>query len=565
MGLCSHNGLLVMLLFHLCQAQDDALPSPGPKSAPPSLGDVIDAVKAAFEQAVQISTTGTVREALEQVVGELSPQKTPEEQSPVVETAVDYTTEVAAKEEAVVLTAGKPDAHLLESSEQTFEEPAQEGLTQDIEPAEEIQGLIPQDESTISEPDEKSVIKPGELVLEAVNSVQEPVESVLQDLEIVEVGEAMTEESHADESPVQKYPDTQKEKQSERVAAEMQVVEDEDVEEPEQGFIEKEAQLSEMEEKTAKGEIEKVDVMISRGQVKLQGQQEEESVERQDTEWDKESEHSQEEWQAVTAQMGPDGCVVDMDEVEQEEGEQEVAKTEEGVIEVEARREEVEAGSEAQLQKVSREEEVHPTDKTVLEKTQQEPEVTVYTRGPIKLQEPVITKSKATGGKTHEASDVNEIITSRDPNKNNQGVPVLMNTVEELPPTPVLKLGDTGAPVEEHVDSTQSKAIGQEAWKIGAIAAAFFLILQTAVTIVYILKCRRKPNSVASKNLCAGGNGGIECDANNTDTTIPIDEQTAVDDLLEYSDVQQEDVAMTTIPLDSTEKNSSYDPRTSVV
>ncbi|XP_052402113.1 golgin subfamily A member 6-like protein 6 isoform X2 [Carassius gibelio] len=555
MGLCSHNGLLVVLLFHLCQAQDDAIPSPDPELAPPSLGDVSDAVKADFEQAVQISTTDTVHEASEQVVGELSPQKTPEEQSPMVETTADYTTEAAAKEEAVVLTAGEPDAHLLES-------------TQDIEPAEEIQGLIPQ--ASISEPDEKSVIKPGELVLEAVDSVQEPVESVLQDPKIAEVGDTMTEESHADESPVQMFPDTQKDKQSERVAAEMEVVEDENVEEPEQGFIEKEAQVSEMEEKTGKGEIEKVEVMISRGQVKLQGQQKEESLERQDTEWDKESEHSQEEWQAVTAQMAPDGGVVDMDEVEQEEEEQEVAKTEEGVIEVEARREEVEAGSEAQLWKVSREKEVHPADKTVLEKTQQEPEVTVDTWGPIKLQEPVITKSKATGdftGKTHEASDVNEIITSRDPNKNNQGVPVLMNTVEELQPTPVLKLrlGDTDAQAEEHVDSTQTKATGQEAWKIGAIAAAFFLILQTAVTIVYILKCRRKPNSVASKNLCAGGNGGMECDANNTDTTIPIDEQTAVDDLPEYSEVQQEDVAMTTFPLDSTEKNSPYDPRTSVV
>ncbi|XP_059409851.1 uncharacterized protein LOC132143547 isoform X2 [Carassius carassius] len=556
MGLCSHNGLLVVLLFHLCQAQDDAIPSPDPELAPPSLGDVTDAVKADFEQAVQISTTDTVHKALEQVVGELSPQKTPEEQSPMVETTADYTTEAAAKEEAVVLTAGEPDAHLLES-------------TQDIEPVEEIQGLIPQ--ASISEPDEKSVIKPGELVLEAVDSVQEPVESVLQDPTIAEVGDTMTEESHADESPVQMYPDTQKDKQSERVAAEMEVVEDENLEEPEQGFIEKEAQVSEMEEKTGKGEIEKVEVMISRGQVKLQGQQKEESLERQDTEWDKESEHSQEEWQAVTAQMAPDGGVVDMDEVQQEEEEQEVAKTEEGVIEVEARREEVKAGSEAQLWKVSRKKEVHPADKTVLEKTQQEPEVTVDTRGPIKLQEPVITKSKATGdftGKTHEASDVNEIITSGDPKKNNQGVSVLMNTVEELQPTPVLKLrlGDTDAPVEEHVDSKQTKAIGQEAWTIGAIAAAFFLILQTAVTIVYILKCRRKPNSsVASKNLCAGGNGGIECDANNTDTTIPIDEQTAVDDHPEFSEVQQEDVAMTTFPLDSTEKNSPYDPRTSVV
>lgn len=330
-------------------------------------------MKAAFEQAVQISTTGTVREALEQVVGELSPEKTPEEQSPEIETAVDYTTEEASKEEAVVLTAGEPDAHMLESNEKTFEEPAQESLTQDIELAEEIQGLIPQDESSISEPDEKSVIKPGELVFEAVDSVQEADESVLQDPEIAEEGEPMIDESHADESPVQMYPDSQKEKQPERGAAEMQVVEDEDMEEPEHGFIEKEAQLSEMEDTTSKGEIEKGEATTSRGQVKLQGQQEEESMERQDTEWDKESEHSQEEWQAVTAQMDPDGGVVDMDEVDQEQEEQEVGKTEEGVFEVEARREEVKAGSEAQLPKVSREEEVHPTDKTVLEKNQQEP------------------------------------------------------------------------------------------------------------------------------------------------------------------------------------------------
>lgn len=32
-------------------------------------------------------------------------------------------------------------------------------------------------------------------------------------------------------------------------------------------------------------------------------------------------------------------------------------------------------------------------------------------------------------------------------------------------------------------------------------------------------------SSVAPKNPCARGNEGIECDANNTDTTIPIDEQ----------------------------------------
>lgn len=302
---------------------------------------MIDAVKAAFEQAVQISTTGAVREALEQVVGELN---TPEEQSPAVETAVDYTTEEAAKEKAVVLSGGEPDAHMLKSSEQTYEEPAQEGLTEDIEPEDKIEGLIAQDESLVSEPEEKS----AELDPEAADAVQEPVESVLQDPET----EPMIEESHSEESPVQIYSDTQKENESGIVVAEMnkesKEVEDEDVEEPEQG-------LSEMEAKIPLGEIEKVEVTINGEDIKIQGQQEEESVKKQDTEWDTKSEHSQEEWQAVTAQMGPDGGVVDMDEVKQKEEEQGVAKTEEGVIEV------------------RREEEVPPTDKTVLDKNQHEP------------------------------------------------------------------------------------------------------------------------------------------------------------------------------------------------
>ncbi|XP_067298605.1 nuclear autoantigenic sperm protein [Pseudorasbora parva] len=516
--------------------EDDALPSPDPEPAPPSLGDVIDAVKAAFEHAVQISTTGGVREALEHVVGELTPQKTPTDQSPAVENVADHTIEEAAEEEAVVLNEGEPDVHMSESNEQTYEETAQ---NIDIEPAEGIQEMIAQEESSISEPEQKSVIKA--VGLEATDSIQEPVESVLQDPEIVGVGEPMTEESQSEESPVQTYTVTPNGKGGKEV--------EEGAGGAGQGLIED------------KGKIVEVEVTNGGGEVNVEIPQEEESVERQ--EWDIESEHSDEEWQAVTPQMGTDGGVVDMDEVEQEEEDQGAAKTEESMIDVETRREEVEAGSEAQLQKVSREEEFLPTDKTVPEKTQQEPEVTVDTKGPIKLQEPVIKKSIATGGKTREAGDVNEIMTSRDPNEKNQGEPVLMNTIEELPTTPILKLrlGDTDAQMEH-----ETKAMGQDAWKIGAIAAAFFLILQTAVTIVYILKCRRKPSSsVAPKNLCSGGQRGIECDANNTDTTIPIDELTAVDDLPEYSQVQQEDVAMTTIPLDSIDKNSSCDPRTSAV
>lgn len=319
---------------------------------------MIDAVKAAFEHAVQISTTGAVREALEHVVGELTPQKTPAEQSPAVENAAGHTIEEAAEEEAVVLNEGEPDVLMSESSEQTYEETVKKGQAQDLEPAEVIEGLIAQEESSISEPEQKSVLKPVDL-----EAIQEPVESVLQDPEIVGVGEPMIEESQSEESP---HTDTQKENDLGRGAAEMNKGDkevEEDAGEPWQGFIEDE------------GKKVEVEVTIGDEEVKVEIPQEEESVERQ--EGDTESEHTEEEWQAVTAQMGTDGGLADMDEVEQEEEKQGAAKTEESVIEsvieVEARREEVEAESEAQLQKVSREEEVLTTDKTVPEKTQQEP------------------------------------------------------------------------------------------------------------------------------------------------------------------------------------------------
>ncbi|XP_073806565.1 uncharacterized protein si:dkeyp-118a3.2 isoform X4 [Danio rerio] len=483
MGLCSHNGLLVMLLFHLCHAQDDALSSPDPDRAPPNLGDVIDAVKAAFEQAVQISTTGAVREALEEVVEELTPQKTPSDQSTVEETIADRTE--TAEEPAELLPEEESDAHILETNGQTHEEESQ-----DTEPSEVIQGLIDQQDPSISEP----VMKPEEIALEAKDSVQEPAESVLHDPEIIEEGEPATEETKSDDLTVQIYPDMQEENKS--GATEMN---NGGKEVEEDAFIKEEAQLSEIDERAAKEEIKELEVTVD-GEGP---QEEEESVEMQEV--NTESEPSEEKRQAVTAQMGTDGGVVDMDEVEQEEEKQETLK--EGVIEVEAKREEVKEGSEARLQKVSKEEVVPSTDRTA-------------------------------PGKAHEASDVNEIIISSDPSMDNQGEPALMNIVEELLPTPILKLraGESdGALVEERDDSTQTKAIGQEAWKIGAIAAAFCLILQTAVTVVYIIKCRRKTN------------------------------RSAVDDLPEYSQVQQEDVAMTTIPLDSSEKSSSSDPRTSVV
>lgn len=41
--------------------------------------------------------------------------------------------------------------------------------------------------------------------------------------------------------------------------------------------------------------------------------------------------------------------------------------------------------------------------------------------------------------------------------------------------------------------SSELSTLGLEAWKIGAIAAAVFLVLETVVIIIiYILKCRNK-------------------------------------------------------------------------
>ncbi|TRY66239.1 hypothetical protein DNTS_006727 [Danionella cerebrum] len=397
------NGLLVMLLFRLCHAQDDALPSPGPEPAPPSLGDVIDAVKAAFEQAVQISTTGAVREALEEVVEELTPQKSLVDQS----VADKDEAKESNQEQGGQLTAGEPKSL--------------EGLTQDIEASEVIEA---QEESLIPEPLQKSVKKPVELVLEALDSVLESEESVLKD----EGDEGITEEIDSDDSsPLQIDSDKHKENKS-GDKSDLEV--EEGAGNQGQGVTEKEPPFS---EKIKEEALENEPVQMTEG--------------------NSDSELSQEERQTVTAQMGTDGGLVDTEEAEQEEDEQIAAKTEEGAIEVEAKRHELKAGSEAHHQRVSKEDDSLSTDKTVPEKTEEEPEVTVDMREPIKLQESTTTKTKATGGKRLDASNVNEIIVSKEPATNDEGELVL-NPDEELPPTPVLKLrlGEIdGAPVEEKV------------------------------------------------------------------------------------------------------------------
>lgn len=65
--------------------------------------------------------------------------------------------------------------------------------------------------------------------------------------------------------------------------------------------------------------------------------------------------------------------------------------------------------------------------------------------------------SHSSTGTAYEVNDVNEIITSRDSTENVHGEPALVNTVEDIPPTPTLGLGlrESEARAEEPDDSTR--------------------------------------------------------------------------------------------------------------
>ncbi|XP_044046871.1 actin cytoskeleton-regulatory complex protein PAN1 isoform X2 [Siniperca chuatsi] len=65
--------------------------------------------------------------------------------------------------------------------------------------------------------------------------------------------------------------------------------------------------------------------------------------------------------------------------------------------------------------------------------------------------------------------------------------------------------GEANELVEDTARTTVTSELGLEAWKIGAISAAVFLVLETVVIIIYIFKCRNKnriavldPSDVAS-------------------------------------------------------------------
>ncbi|XP_045568653.1 uncharacterized protein isoform X3 [Salmo salar] len=99
-----------------------------------------------------------------------------------------------------------------------------------------------------------------------------------------------------------------------------------------------------------------------------------------------------------------------------------------------------------------------------------------------------------------ESNDANKIITFKDNLLNfdpDEATSTLDNFVEDIPAMAnEEEPGETNEEVEVTTGADNSES-GLEAWKIGAISAAVFLVLETIVIIVYVLKCRDKTNRIA--------------------------------------------------------------------
>jgi len=147
--------------------------------------------------------------------------------------------------------------------------------------------------------------------------------------------------------------------------------------------------------------------------------------------------------------------------------------------------------------------------------------------------------------------------------------------------------GEANELVEDTAGTTETRELGLESWKIGAITAAVFLVLETLIIIIYILKCRKKNSTLALQRACEEGcvepeaaTGG-DC----SDDTLPAGNGDAQQIALDPSDVastlaqnkeQQEEehaIAMSDLLPNSTEESantgpgpdSSQDLRTSIL
>ncbi|XP_044046872.1 actin cytoskeleton-regulatory complex protein PAN1 isoform X3 [Siniperca chuatsi] len=148
--------------------------------------------------------------------------------------------------------------------------------------------------------------------------------------------------------------------------------------------------------------------------------------------------------------------------------------------------------------------------------------------------------------------------------------------------------GEANELVEDTARTTVTSELGLEAWKIGAISAAVFLVLETVVIIIYIFKCRNKNSTLALQRACEEGcvepeaaTGGDCSDdtlpAGNGDTQqiAVLDPSDVASTLAQNKEQHKEEhaIAMSDLPPSTTEESantgpgpdSSQDLRTSIL
>ncbi|KAL7855744.1 hypothetical protein AOLI_G00193480 [Acnodon oligacanthus] len=599
------KGLLVLVLLQICQAQDAVPPPPNPEPALPSLVNVIDAVKAAFEQAVKISEDSAVREVFEQVVEELVPQQDIAMQSPAIaDGAEDATEEGTAGLTALHAVQEQAEA-TLDSSEQMLLQPNGEAVKDEVglvqesieNPVEAVHQpnefiYIQEQEDPVSESTQEAKESAEDSKKEAEQSIQEPskiVEESVQDpAELVESFKHGPKIDLVEKSEVKSLSDQrdiEPDHSSEQVDLPLDSVTEgkgpakEAGEKVEGDKEEQEIELFQKQDTLESGGAGETQVEDRNEEVKdkIGGAEREAKVQKRKLpkQIDQKAESLPDQEQSAVKDMTPEGGAQEQND--QDEGEQLGAVLAgRDVVEAELDKERVgEETGEAGGSTEEEEQMVLAAKATMIQKTFHEPvKVMLDTERAaavedvnksMESQESVIAESNTMDDVTQEINYMNDIVTSKDPLlgpvETHQEAPTPGNIALPPLPTQTQELGDIDVLVEKPADNTQSISPGQEVWKIGAIAAAFFLILQTVVTVVYILKCKRKPNSRASTvKGCEEGNGGVEINMVNTEIRIPAEEQTTLDDLPEDSEVQQEAIAMTTILTDSTVASYSNDP-----
>ncbi|KAK9540121.1 hypothetical protein VZT92_002590 [Zoarces viviparus] len=135
--------------------------------------------------------------------------------------------------------------------------------------------------------------------------------------------------------------------------------------------------------------------------------------------------------------------------------------------------------------------------------------------------------------------------------------------------------GEANELVEDAAGNKETREQGLEAWKIGAISAAAFLVLETVIIIIYILKCRNKNSTPAFQRACE--EGCVEPEAamggDCSDDTLPagngdaqqiaaLDTSDAASTLARNKEQNEEEraIAMSNLPPSSAEESASIGP-----